>query len=1036
MTISPTPSFCRSSLRGSQHRTWLGRLLANAALGLPLIAGMPAVHALDVPITYVRCARTTAEIDISGIVTINGVSQLETRHMRGLDVYDVMPDVSHFFGDFNTPCDLVLREANGNERVLYDCSSASTEANSCSAMDPAVSFDGTRIAFSVFRGQIAHPSENVNAKVIDPLAENDDNYYTVYPNKILSGSSAQLYWVDVASGALTELQHRDGDFDSGPAWLPDGRLGFTSTRDGATATLVHGTNVSQPTSQIWSIDIDGKNADLASHHGLASEQHPFMLADGRIAYSSWQIFGGRPFKYGNGTVGGFDTLANLFHIYTQNPDGSNPFAFYGQHSGDHGPSSTTGIQHVAAHFLTQTTDGRVWFSEYYRANNNGLGAVLGVMPEPPGQEGLSPIPTRPIADLYAVHDARNLTTWSNNGDNASLLMPAPGMSVPTYADPLPWAGKVGHAGALPGNGLMVSWGKGPCSIGGDGSVFASLGLPTPPFVNGSGQGVAMNVITSLNIDTPGCDLGIYRVTSIPLEHPNQLELIVDSRDWHEIQGRAVVSYATIHGIAAPAKIERADLRASRAELPSGTPFGLLGAASISDRETHPADGIHFAGEHQFNLQGTDTINYGDDALCGVRLLGVQPNRSSQQTWQQLNDLSGERVMILGEFPVRQFDENGAPRLDPSGHPDTSFLVRFPANMPYLMQGIDCKGRTLNTDQSWQSLRPGEMKTCGGCHVHSQPTRIEFPQSHAATPTYTPVALGEGSVPLLTGGSGNQVTTRSVPGFGMQIEFQRDIMPIFAQRCASCHSSASPAGSLALDVPGVTAPSPGTPPSTWWCLVEDRSQTCVPEAARFNTHAGYTNTTFRRPQVTRYMRAFNALGSLLYWKAAGQRMDGNTDATFDETSPVDDQDLNFGAAHATSITDEELGLLSRWIDLGAPTGDSELSDTQKPTLTVAAIRAPSGAGIAGVHVGMVDVPSGIDVQSLRVCLVDNGGTCGVDLAGSGVMQGIVDVSFATPLTTPTQEIEVRVADLAGNETVLRRTVQGLQSDGIFANGFEH
>jgi len=49
-----------------------------------------------------------------------------------------------------------------------------------------------------------------------------------------------------------------------------------------------------------------------------------------------------------------------------------------------------------------------------------------------------------------------------------------------------------------------------------------------------------------------------------------------------------------------------------------------------------------------------------------------------------------------EIPVRNLASDGTPLLDPSGVPDTSFLVRFPANIPYLMQGIDCEGHTLNT----------------------------------------------------------------------------------------------------------------------------------------------------------------------------------------------------------------------------------------------------------------------------------------------------------------------------------------------------
>jgi len=107
-----------------------------------------------------------------------------------------------------------------------------------------------------------------------------------------------------------------------------------------------------------------------------------------------------------------------------------------------------------------------------------------------------------------------------------------------------------------------------------------------------------------------------------------------------------------------------------------------------------------------------------------------------------------------------------------------------------MQGIDCDGRTLNTDQTWQHLRPGEKKTCGGCHVHSKPSRIAFQNSYAATNTYVIPQLGEGRVPLLTGKVGDVIGTRNAvptgeadgfPTYGLQIVYDRDIQPIFNAR---------------------------------------------------------------------------------------------------------------------------------------------------------------------------------------------------------------------------------------------------------------
>ncbi|KGJ95942.1 PD40 domain-containing protein [Thalassotalea sp. ND16A] len=983
-------------------------------LAFLLLANLPLAFAQD-PIVYSRCARTTDTIEISGNVTINGVSQAASRQMKGLDIYDVLPDVSNFFGDFTAPCDLVYRDGAGQEKILYNCSASSTDASACAALDPAVSFDGKTIAFSVFRGKLYQHRENVDFRVLEPTADAGNIGWTDLPNKKLKSNGAHLHTVDVATGALSVNPFEPGIYDSGPAFLANGRIAFTSNRDGNTSTVVWRTTASAQGTRIWTIDQNWRNLDLASHHSLSQEQHPYLLKNGRLAYSSWQILGAKPFKYTNGSTGGFDTLANLFHIYTQNPDGGSNFAFYGQHSGDHA-DSYFGVSHLAAHFITQTTDERVWFGDYYRGNNNGLGIVVGVMPEPEGQEGIAPEEAENLADVFAPRDAINFASWSTSNDSVSKSMPAPGVKHRDYENDLIFAGKVGHPAALTENGLMLAWGKGACSTVAANEIFVDLGLDVPPKTSGSGAGVAMNMMTHLDTNTPGCDVGLYRATAIPSQHPSDLEMIVDSPDWHELMARAVVPYNAIHGREKPTDIPSSELNNQNPLLAHGTPFGLLGAASITDRETHPKQGIKFAGEQQFNLQGTDTINYADEDLCGVRILSLLPNRDRNTSYHTSN-LLGERVGILGEFPVINRDAAGNRVDDPSGNPDTSFLVRMPANAPYLMQGIDCNGRTLNTDMSWQSLRPGEEKVCGGCHVHSRPSRITFEQSYAATTHYTVPRLGEGKVPLLTGKNGNNVAQRTVTGNILQLDFARDIAPIFARRCTACHGGSTPEAELALDRPG-DHDNNSQSPSTWWCLVGDDQQDCL-SANKFFTGEGNNDTSFRRPQVSRYIRAFNSLGSLLYWKAANKRTDNNTDGSHAD-------DLDFGADHPTTITAEELGLLSRWIDIGAPGGAKELLDTQKPTLHLTATRKSNL--LFTLNIGTVDIGSGIAANSLIVCIIDSNNNCR-NIAGPAEVSGITTVDLAEALSEPTVEVFASVNDLAGNITEVRRTLRFLASHAI-------
>jgi len=988
---------------------------------LMLVCVAGPVQAQLETIVYSRCERTDQSYDLTAEVTINAVRQTVTRTMTGLDIYDFLPDVSHFFSNFAAPCDLVLRRPDGNETVIHDCSSTSTMESSCAALDPAVSLDGTRIAYAVFRGSLDHHDELINARVVDPDADNEIIGRIDLPPTRLSATGAHLHIHDLTTGQTTVFPFVEGVWDSGPAFIDEFRLAFTSTRDGNTSTLVPGTTSSGKGTRIWTIDLDGRNAELASHHSLSQEQHPIMLRDGRLAYSSWQIFGTLPFRHTNGSPGGFTTLANLFHIYAQDPDGAGNFPIYGQHSGDHFPSYF-GEDHSAGHFLAQTSDQRIWLTDYYRANNFGLGSLIGVMQEPPGQEGINPFVADNRADMFVPRDGVKFSTWAHNGDSMSGVLLDPPVVHPEYVDTLPYAGKVGHPAAFPDNRLMLVWGKGACSQNASSAVFTALGRERPPSASGFGQGVAMNVITSLNMDTPGCDAGIYVASQIPSTHPNDLIEIVDSRQWHEIMPRAVVPYVELHGIERPRIIARADQRSDHPELAPGEPFGLLGAASITDRETHPRGGITFQGEKQFNLQGSDTIDYTDAELCGVRILGILPNRN-RLVHRDIANVTGERVAILGEFPTRNFHPDGSPVIDPSGHEDTSFLVRMPANVPYMMQGIDCQGRTLNTDQTWQHLRPGEQKTCGGCHVHSRPSRIDFEQSFAATDDYVVPRLGEGEVRLLAGGTPDAVQIRAMNGYGVQIEFTRDIKPIFDRRCTSCHGGAAPAAGL--DLAATVGPN-NEAGTTWHCLVRDRGQSCVPPALKVDTGAGSSNTTFRRPQLTRYLRALNSRGSLLYWKAANRRTDNRTDAQ-------DPLDIDFGANHPTSITPEELGLLSRWIDTGAAGGALELNDTQKPTLVLTAANTP----ISRLRVGTVDLGAGIDPTSLEFCVLAADGSC-VNVAPTAAMNGVVELDLGQILEDPEAVVRAAVSDQAGNRTVVERTIAWLLAPGgglLFSSGFE-
>ena len=61
---------------------------------------------------------------------------------------------------------------------------------------------------------------------------------------------------------------------------------------------------------------------------------------------------------------------------------------------------------------------------------------------------------------------------------------------------------------------------------------------------------------------------------------------------------------------------------------------------------------------------------------------------------------GKEVTELGTVPIG---------------PDGSFAVEVPADVPLSLQAVDAEGRTELNEMSWIYVRPGEVRSCTGCH---------------------------------------------------------------------------------------------------------------------------------------------------------------------------------------------------------------------------------------------------------------------------------------------------------------------------------
>lgn len=495
------------------------------------------------------------------------------------DVWDKLPDSSNVFDGFNAPGQLVLLEPDGTERILYDCFEQDVP---CVPLDPAVSFDGRQVLFSVYRG-----------KRLGNLRINGADL----PNQLLrDATEAQLHVVDLESGIVTPLTHSTGVFDVSPAWLPDGRIMFASTRAGNAQPQLNNISPNDRDSepQLFISALNGADAVNITPHEVATAMHPYVLHSGRVVYSSQWLSHNLAYIHAGG-INWPGTTSNFWVVHDIDLRGGDMNAVLGGHRNSFKASHGRTKNMKALHFLGERHNGDICTSNYYRANNLGLGDVFCWAPEPIGVEGA--LPDFLPRSLYNVAD------WSKSNDEPSF----------TDSNGV-YLGKIGYPEGIPNNQLMLTVGRGLCThVGFAVKRFEELAAGQP--------------------NKLACDVGIYATTQIPSKAISDLSLIVDREDWHEFGSRLVAP----RQVATPPVSDTEDGSCQLASSDAGT------------AETHPTRA------YEFNHNYTTTANNGGEIdglkhseLAGMRFWEVVPNPSNSRTFK--NSI-GNQLRLLGDVPL-------------------------------------------------------------------------------------------------------------------------------------------------------------------------------------------------------------------------------------------------------------------------------------------------------------------------------------------------------------------------------------------------
>jgi len=605
------------------------------------------------------------------------------------------------------------------------------------------SYDGSKLLFSL--------------RLFDPEPDNDN----IPPPKW------NIYEYDIGTGILRSvipsiLIAEQGD-DLYPAYLPDGRIVFTSSRqDQARSNLIN-----EGKQEYSALDEDRDQIALVLHimnpdgSGIRqislNKSHdltPQVLVNtngGQIVFSRWDNAGG----------------AEGMHLYKSNPDGSNLEMIYGAHSHDTGTGGSAVPLHFSSVREMATGDLMVIARPFTGTFDGGDIFVIDV-------------------DRFVDNDK---PIWPLAGLSGPAQKSATVNSIPTD-DSISINGRYSSAFPLQDNSSRVLVSKSTCQVSVDNQNYPCVDpyLSDPDAVEAS----------------PAYGIWLYN-----MDDDSEKPIILAQ------QGQVITEAIAIQSSLRPPVVFD-----KSAELDSGwvtDNVGVINIRSVYDMGDTSFDGCFFGQcetSPNFSATSNSVADFSDplNATADQRpvrfvrfitpvgipdpddiTLTDPPNLRNQAFGRQL--VLGMRE-IVGYAPVE---------------PDGSVKVKVPANVPLGVEVLDAEGRRIGPRHlNWFQVLPGDTLTCNGCHVHdpNSPT----PEVHGRA---------DGTAPSIN--SGIQTFTyvnTEIPGSGnpyFSLNFGETMAEVRFDRVGSA-VPAAPEPVLNADLnfvdywtdPAATAPVPAVP----------------------------------------------------------------------------------------------------------------------------------------------------------------------------------------------------------------------------------
>lgn len=571
------------------------------------------------------------------------------------EVVPVEPDVREAI-EFNAGGDVYFRDRaspSASERNLTFCITGGVG----DVKDLESSYDGTKLIFSL-REEDPDPDDDIIPK------------WNIYEYDTTVGGCPTRV---MASDSLADKGN-----DVAPAYLPDGRIVFSSSLQRATGAILLDEGHSQfqpldesqnePAVVLHVMSADGSDIKQISFN-QSHDLDPTVMSNGEILFSRWDHMGNR----------------STINLYKIRPDGTELKAVYGVH--DH----AVGTNNSTVQFLSprELPDGRILAMLKPFTGSAGGGA-----------------PVLIDAANYADNTQPN---WPNmmSGLTGPAQVSAIDLDVRTDGSISP-AGRFRSVYPLwdGTNRALVSWSQ--CRL-----------QPTDP-VTGLRDATADPIPCPDTIPTGAVEAfplyGIYiydidRNTQLPVVVPEEgimidEPVVLAPRDRPTILFDKAVGFELDQELA---ETENVGVLHIRSVYDFDGSFNALGGAAtsladmanptVTDADQRPARFLRIV--KAASIPDDDVYSFDNTAF----------GRSRQQKMRE----------IIGYAPIE---------------PDGSVMTKVPANVPLAISVVDKDGRRIGgRHQNWIQVRPGDTLQCTGCHDHNPTAPAQpLPHGYADGPT--------------------------------------------------------------------------------------------------------------------------------------------------------------------------------------------------------------------------------------------------------------------------------------------------------------